>query len=1346
MWCNYELAARCRDESDECRSATLLTCIGSEALDIMDGLQFDNEADRQNVDSILEKFEGYCVGETNETWERYQFNRREQEQYESIDTYVAVLRTLAKTCNYGTLEETLIRDRMIIGIRDNATRKRLLQTTKLTLKDCIQICRSHESATRRLKSMSVTEDVQSVNRNKKSGGDRKSKPTKPKGQPQQSQSATEGQCKFCGKRHVFGRKLCPAWGKTCNKCKKTNHFAAQCTESGGKRPKEKIQMVDDEDEYVLTLSETECVNSLNSDHGQKYPKRIFSKMVMNRKEVDFQLDCGSTVNIIPETLYCQIYDDPSMEKVDKNVNTTLRMYNGTVTKPVGKRRVSVHNPKNDRNYSVEFLIASDGHCKPILGSRAIQQMKLITVNFDNILLMTGKDNLVPGTVGSDPVKLEMSDINLKYQDLFEGEGKLEGLLHLEIDKTVKPVQLPCRKIPVAIQTQLKEELERLTDMNIITPVNVPTDWISALVVVKKPNTNKLRICIDPKPLNRALKRNHYPMMTIDDILPELSKAKCFTLADAKNGFWHVQLDEESSFLTTFETPWGRFRWLRMPFGISPAPEEFQRRLNDAISGLNRVRAVHDDVLIYGVGDTFEEAEVDHDRKLTLFLDRCRDKNIKLNKSKLKFKLPEVPYLGHILTADGLKIDPTKVEAIRDMPAPTDKHGVQRLLGMVNYLQKFAPNLSEATAPLRSLLKDKVHFRWDENVHGECLRRIKGILSEPPVLKYFDNDIETTLQCDASQSGLGACLIQKGQPVAYASRSMTSTEQHYAQIEKELLAIVFAMERFEQFVYGRKVTVESDHKPLESILRKSLLSAPKRLQRMMLRLQKYEFEVIYKRGSEMFLADTLSRAYLPHVQRVEMQNGDVLSVDTRCSTAIETESVNMVDYLAISDKRIAEIQTATGEDDSMKFLKDQIQNGWPETVNEIPYCTREYFPFRDELSVQNGIIFKGERVVIPLSIRPSVMERIHSSHIGVQGCIRRARELVYWPNMTTELTEFIGKCETCNTLSQAQKKEPLISHEVPSRPWEKLGCDLFEFDQKDYLIVVDYYSDYFEIDKLHDKRAPEIIKKMKAQLARHGIPDQIITDNGPPFNSDAFRRFSENYEFEHVTSSPRYPQSNGRVENAVKTAKRLLTKSLHSKGDPYMSLLDWRNVPTEGIGTSPVQRLFGRRTKTKLPTTAKLLQPKTVEDVTQKLTGRKLKQAWYYNRSATELSALKEGDVVRIKPSGYNKEWRKAVVDQKVDIRSYQVRTEDGSSLRRNRRHLRLSSEAPPHQQPEVVYEPDRPVSESEKQDLPVPECATPEVSHDNLNPANRTVPDEPMRRTSGRTIKPPARYKDFVLK
>ena len=212
----------------------------------------------------------------------------------------------------------------------------------------------------------------------------------------------------------------------------------------------------------------------------------------------------------------------------------------------------------------------------------------------------------------------------------------------------------------------------------------------------------------------------------------------------------------------FDTPFGKYMWLRMPFGISPAPEDFQRRIDVALYGLQSVVAVHDDIIVWGKGSTDQEASEDNDNNLRKLLQRCREVNLKLNREKVELKQTQINYLGHIISSDGLRTDPKKIDAVKQIPPPVDKAGVQRLLGMVGYLQRFAPNISSTAAPMREFVNKDINFRWDEHVHGKARSEVKKPLSEPPVLRYFDEkEQDTTLQCDASEKGLGACLMQKG---------------------------------------------------------------------------------------------------------------------------------------------------------------------------------------------------------------------------------------------------------------------------------------------------------------------------------------------------------------------------------------------------------------------------------------------------------------------------------------------------------------------------------------------------------------------------------------------------------
>ena len=333
-------------------------------------------------------------------------------------------------------------------------------------------------------------------------------------------------------------------------------------------------------------------------------------------------------------------------------------------------------------------------------------------------------------------------------------------------------------------------------------------------------------------------------------------------------------------------------------------------MSQLLGDLPGVETDIDDILVWG------GSQEEHDSRLTAVLKQCEEINLTLNQDKCLFGVPEVTYIGHILNSEGVKPDPTKVRAIKDMPAPIDKKGVERLLGTINYLAKFIPNMSTITHPVRSLLKSDAIFEWEEP-QEKAFQEIKEVLSKHPVLAYFDVTKPITISCDASQSGLGAVILQDSKPIAYASRALTDTETRYAQIEKELLAIVFAFSRFHQYVYGKDVTVESDHKPLDAITRKQLSAAPPRLQRMLLQLQRYSFSLIYKPGREMTVTDTLSRAYLE-----DKPNSDDLSKDL-------IYALNMVlNNLPVSDAKLQAIQQATKADPVMTKLQDVITLGWP----------------------------------------------------------------------------------------------------------------------------------------------------------------------------------------------------------------------------------------------------------------------------------------------------------------------------------------------------------------------------------------------------------------------------------
>ena len=500
---------------------------------------------------------------------------------------------------------------------------------------------------------------------------------------------------------------------------------------------------------------------------------------------------------------------------------------------------------------------------------------------------------------------------------------------------------------------------------ILAKVTEPTSWVSSLVIVKKPN-GKIRVCLDPRDLNRAIKRSHYPLPTIEEVATRLSGAKVFSVLDAKCGFWQVKLDEKSSYLTTMNTPFGRYRWLRMPFGINSAPEVWQQRMHELVEGLTGVEVIADDFLVCGFGDTNEAAIANHDQNLKAFLRRARERNLTLNSEKLKLRQSQVPFIGHLLTAEGLKPDPSKVQAIVDYPVPTNLAELRTFLGMVQYLAKFCQHLSTASQPLRQLEKKEVEWHW-QRPQSKAFNEIKDLVTKAPVLRYFDISKNITIQCDASKYGIGATLLQDGQPVHYANRELTTTEQNYSQIEKELLAIVFSCEHFEHYIYGKHVTVETDHKPLIAIQKKPINTASKRLQRMMLRLQRFDLNLTYKPGKEMYIADALSRA-LPKQSKIS-------STSHFCN---DLETVNFVEDLPISDSTLAKFQVETAKDESLQVLSQVIRAGWPTKTSMVPTSAQLFFKYRDEMTLQNGLIFEETKIVVPASLQRCMLEETQIS--------------------------------------------------------------------------------------------------------------------------------------------------------------------------------------------------------------------------------------------------------------------------------------------------------------------------------------------------------------------------------
>ncbi|BES98482.1 Hypothetical protein NTJ_11291 [Nesidiocoris tenuis] len=497
-------------------------------------------------------------------------------------------------------------------------------------------------------------------------------------------------------------------------------------------------------------------------------------------------------------------------------------------------------------------------------------------------------------------------------------------------------------------------------------VDEPTEWVSNLVIAEIPN-GSLRVCLDPKFLNEAIEGERTYIPTRDDIKTALQGKKIFTVMDMKDGFYHSELDEESSKLCTFSSPFGHYRFLSVPFGISSAPEVFQKCSTSAFDGIEGVVVYFDDVIVAA------ESEEKHDKLLKEVMEKAKQFGVKFNKSKMQFKQKSVKYVGLIFSSEGVSADPKTKSAVINMPDQNVAE-VQTILGMCSYLSEFVPHLADITTPLRRFIRKDAEWKWQIE-HRMAIKKIKSILSNPPVLGIFDPKKDLTMYVDASSTRLGCVLIQEGRPIAYASKSLTDTETQYAQIEKEMMSIWFGCSRFHQYVDGARVTVFTDHKPLLAIFKKELCDVTSRLQRYKLGLLKYDIDLRFVPGKKNLLADPLSRLYIedmePLQSKVQLVHGVVIGPEHS---------------LQVSQEKLDKLRSETISDPVLSRVIRHYKLGWPKLsqpeIDECPFLLR-YYKLQDDIQTCDDIILFGNRVVIPSSMQNEILGILHAGHTGLK---------------------------------------------------------------------------------------------------------------------------------------------------------------------------------------------------------------------------------------------------------------------------------------------------------------------------------------------------------------------------
>ncbi len=915
----------------------------------------------------------------------------------------------------------------------------------------------------------------------------------------------------------------------------------------------------------------------------------------------------------------------------------------------------------------------------------------------------------------------IEEILAEYSEVFQDIGVCRTPpISIDIDSTITPRFFKARPVPFALRPQLDEELDKLVAQGIFEPVR-HAKWATPIVAVAKKDGG-LRICGDYRcTVNTAVKPDVYPIPTASELFSKLAGGVVFTKLDLKQAYQQLPLDDISADLLTINTHRGLFQARRLQFGVSTAVSIFQRFMDTLLAGIPGVQPYLDDILISG--KTMEE----HNARLRAVLKCFAEAGLRLKKEKSIFAAAQVEFLGFRVDKDGIKPTCEKVKAIQKAPPPRNKTELQAFLGLLNFYSCFLPNKATVLEPLHRLLDQSAMWQWEAK-HESAYIQAKQLLQTDRVLAHYDEKKPLAVVCDASPYGLGALLFhleRDGQekPICFASRTMTTTERNYAQIDKEALAVVFAVRKFHQYLAGRHFVIFTDHKPLLGLLHHSkpmpAILSPRML-RWSLIIGAYDYELCYRPGKQMGNADALSRLPLP-------------ASDAVTPPPLEVLLLEMVPDAPMHAERISNL---TLKDPVMSRVLRWVLHGWPADIPDSRF--RPLISRRHELSVHKNCVLWGSRVVVPSSARREVLAMLHDAHPGIVHMKGLARSYVWWPGMDGDIEETVKICKTCLMSRHAPAKAKVHPWEWTTKRWSRLHIDFAgPFQGKVFLIVVDAHSKWLEVSLMSSMSSSAVINTLRLLFATHGLPDVIVSDNGAAFTSTEFQEFADRNGIRHVTTAPYHPSSNGQAERMVQTTKEALSRITQGEWQTRLArfLLSQHVTPNSSTGKSPAELLMNRR----LTTALDRLHPDHGGDMLRK-------QELIAEKCPGTVREFRPHDLVYMRSYTRGSRWIPGVIIEVTGPLSYKVRTGDGQV---HRRHIdQLLDRVVPSVDPSRPEPDGYTVSLPEPSEAEMPELQPPAIELENpgeeIAGAESMSESPPSRRYPVREHHSPRRFSDFV--
>ena len=1269
-------------------------------------------------DELVKTLESHYKPQVLVIYERFKFYKRVQENHENVSTFVAALKSLAATCDFGSQLEEMLRDKLVMGLKEESTQRVLLTEKQLTFSRAVEIAVAREAADKDVrefgqKSNANNREVHSVKTTNKSysfpkkksnlGGREKEKVKKP-----------EKPCQGCGKGHW--KSDCPFKDAECYLCKRTGHISKMCysknkpntsnfksksksvssveaRSAGNYGPRENVLPNKDSSllksgEYIFTNeSGRDCPMDCNDD------SYYVTLNLNNCSEVKFQVDTGAARTLMSEQEFYRSF--PKYTPQLFPTKTELKKYGGSKIPVCGEIRVKVNFQGQELEDDQTIVIVKD--TGPNLLGRDLLPALQISLNLAN----SSSVNVIAD-----------KSVVSRFPEVFKEDlGTFKGLeVSFDMEESVSPKFCKARNVPYAMRAKVDAALDKLLEQEIIQSVT-HSNWAAPIVPVLK-NDGTIRICGDYRlTINQATKTTAYPVPRIDDLFATIGGGKIFSKLDMSNAYNQIVLSPEARSLTTINTHRGLFQYNRLCFGIASAPGIFQRAVEELLRGIPGVCVFLDDILVSG------SSPGEHDKRLGEVLKRFQEVGLRLHPTKCSFGVDSVQYLGYTIDATGLKPMKEKLEAIVNAPEPKDLTQLRSYLGMLNFYRKFLVNAAVVLEPLNSLLRKDVCWKWNAE-HSRAFQKSKSMLIDACLIR-FDPNLPIVVSADSSRYGVGAVLCQKKNgdelPVVFASRTLNKAERNYSQTEKEALALIFALKKFHHYLWGQSFSLVTDHKPLLGLFNPNKPipeMSSGRIQRWSLMLQAYSFDLYHRSGKSLGTADALSR--LPLTNAPE-------------SVPVCAEWIQLVNTLDATPVTANDISKWSKTDSVIARVLFFLDSGWPEV--EVEPELKPYFHRRNELSVQQGCVLWGHRVIIPSKGRGKMLDELHQEHLGSTKMKQLARAYFWWPNLDKDIEDLSASCSVCLASRDVPKKAPLHPWDWPEKPWVRVHADYAGPVMNTYfLVLTDAHSKWVEVLPTKDTSSFATINLVRNVFAHFGLPLTLVTDNGPNFVSSEFELFLEKNGVRHITSAPYQPSTNGQAENSVKSLKSFLK---NCSGNDWRMKLDrflfqYRVTPHSTTNVSPAELMFGR----KLRTVFDLVHPK--HNVKNNVLSKQETQKSNYDSTIARGFQLNPESPVMVRNySTISKDkWIPAKVVKQTGPVSYKCELEGGNIVRRHTNQMLTRS-------PNLI--PTTPIKTRE-----MPLAHSPIVPEFNEGAEGNTEVEAPPRqatpvRRSTRVAKPPDR-------